>query len=270
MSPQIEPRTGRIHDASTELGRLAEVFVTFQGEGPHVGKRQIFVRLAGCDVGCRFCDTPDALRGGKQFEVRPRSDAAVEVHDNPVNANDVARIVHSIAAEHAPIHAVSITGGEPLEQPAFLRSLLPAIAPLRVLLETAGIHRDALASVLDHVAIVSMDIKLPSVARIPPRFEEHRKFLALALDRDRGAADRETYVKVIVSPALVRDEFVTAAALVAEFDPALPFIIQPETDRRRQPTLDYSTLSQLAAVANAQGLSDVRVIPQVHKFLLIP
>src|SRR6185369_9561272 len=134
-------------------GRLAEIFVTFQGEGPHVGKRQVFLRLAGCEVGCRFCDTPDALRGGASFEVRRQlaasgDEEAVEIHANPATDDAIAAIVNDVARRHAPIHAIAITGGEPLEQPDFLAALVPRLAPHAILLETAGVHPEALERVL--------------------------------------------------------------------------------------------------------------------------
>ena len=43
-----------------EVGFISEVFLSFQGEGIHVGRLQLFVRLAGCGLRCRYCDTVDA------------------------------------------------------------------------------------------------------------------------------------------------------------------------------------------------------------------
>ena len=39
---------------------LVEVFSSFQGEGLYVGQRQLFIRFAGCNLRCRFCDTEAA------------------------------------------------------------------------------------------------------------------------------------------------------------------------------------------------------------------
>lgn len=253
------------------LGRLSEIFVSFQGEGPHVGKRQIFLRLAGCEVGCRFCDTPDALRGGAKYAVRavPSTIASAgrveSIHDNPVAASIAAERVHGLAETFGPIHAVSITGGEPLEQVEFLDALLPRLQPLPVLLETAGCHPDALERVVRHVAIVSMDLKLPSVARIAPQWDAHERFLAIAT-----ATAAEVYVKVVVNPTLDAAEFDRAVAIVAARAPGIPFVIQPETDRRRVVTCGFDLLFDLAARANRGGLKDVRVLSQVHKHLTAP
>jgi 7-carboxy-7-deazaguanine synthase len=245
------------------LGRLAEIFVTCQGEGPHVGKRHLFLRLAGCEVGCRFCDTPDALRGGASYEVRATEGDPARVLPNPAAAAVVAALVHDLAAAHAPLHAISVTGGEPLEQPDFLTALLPRLAPHAVLLETAGLHPRALERVIDHVAIVSMDLKMASVARTAPALEVHREFLAIALRR-------EVYVKVVVSRELDLAEFDAGVAMVAAVAPAIPFVIQPETNRRRGLECPFEFLYDLQTRAARLGLADVRVIPQVHKYLVAP
>lgn len=39
---------------------LMELFHTLQGEGFHTGKPAVFVRLAGCDVGCVWCDVKES------------------------------------------------------------------------------------------------------------------------------------------------------------------------------------------------------------------
>ena len=44
-----------------EAGNVSELFVSFQGEGAHAGRRQLFVRLGGCPLRCRYCDEPESL-----------------------------------------------------------------------------------------------------------------------------------------------------------------------------------------------------------------
>ncbi len=42
--------------------QLAEIFYSIQGEGEHTGKPAVFVRLAGCNLSCDFCDTDYSLK----------------------------------------------------------------------------------------------------------------------------------------------------------------------------------------------------------------
>ncbi|HUZ48291.1 MAG TPA: 7-carboxy-7-deazaguanine synthase QueE [Candidatus Dormibacteraeota bacterium] len=74
--------------------QLAEIFYSIQGEGTWAGTPAVFVRLAGCNLACSFCDTDYAL---KFF-------ASVE---------DVVRMVGEAGAG-CPM--VILTGGEPLAQ----------------------------------------------------------------------------------------------------------------------------------------------------------
>lgn len=248
---------------STEIrGRLSELFCSCQGEGPHVGRRHVFVRLAGCTVGCRFCDTPDSLRPGEGFVLKGQA-ADTRHFANPIEAEAAAALILDLVDANRPVHAVSITGGEPLEQPAFLGELLPRLRGVVRLLETAGTLPDELARVIDEVDIVSMDLKLPSVARVRDCFDAHRRFLDIARRSD-------VYVKVVVNDRVSPVDWQRAVGIVAEVDAAIPFIVQPETDRSGALRADFARLQEFARLATAAGLLDVRVIPQVHKFLDAP
>jgi len=99
--------------------RISEVFVSVQGEGASAGTPSVFVRLQGCSVGCAWCDTKyswDPARG---------------------RATTLERLLAEVAAA-APANVV-VTGGEPLEHPAFA-PLVRGLARLgrRVEVETAG------------------------------------------------------------------------------------------------------------------------------------
>lgn len=248
-------------------GSLAEMFVSIQGEGPWVGRRHLFVRLSGCRIGCRYCDTPEALGRQTRWRVHPPGGdpagaAGTQVHDNPTTAKDVIRQIDQLARNAGPIQAVAVTGGEPLEQPGFLARLLPLIEQ-PVLLETAGTLPDALESVIDAVTLVSMDLKLPSVARIEVDLERQRRFLGIA-------RRRQVSLKAVVSERLVESEWHDVLAMVARTAPDAPLIIQPETRRDGGLAAGLPLLNRLLDLALAAGLTDVRILPQVHKVLGAP
>ena len=97
--------------------KITETFVSIQGEADAVGWPTYFIRLTGCPLRCRYCDTEYAFHGGEWREV----DALVE------------------SARAAGVHHVCVTGGEPLAQRACLE-LLAALcdAGFSVSLETSG------------------------------------------------------------------------------------------------------------------------------------
>ncbi len=99
---------------------LMEEFYTIQGEGYNTGKAAYFIRLAGCDVGCHWCDVKESW------------DA--ELH--PLTAADVI-IQH--AAQH-PAKAVVITGGEPLMYNLEYLTLQLQQQQIRTFIETSGAY----------------------------------------------------------------------------------------------------------------------------------
>jgi 7-carboxy-7-deazaguanine synthase len=102
---------------ATERVKLTEIFLSIQGEADAVGWPTVFVRLTGCPLRCRYCDTEYAFYGGEWFAI-----------------DDVLARVRDFGARH-----VCVTGGEPLAQKG-CTTLLKQLcnAGLNVSLETSG------------------------------------------------------------------------------------------------------------------------------------
>jgi len=242
-----------------DQAQLIEIFTSFQGEGPYVGREMTFVRFQHCALSCRFCDTPESFVSLPEFrfETEPHR-ATFNTFPNPVDAATLSGLV----AKHRP-SVLSLTGGEPLQQSRFMRSWLQALAGrYQVLLETNGILPNALAEVIEWVDIVSMDVKLPSVTGMRSYWEEHQAFLKIA-------QQKEVYVKAIVGQDTSHDELREAIRLVRTIAPGVPFILQPVTPNAAVPEkLPEEQLRDLFRLSAAE-LADVRVIPQIHPMLNI-
>jgi 7-carboxy-7-deazaguanine synthase len=120
-----------------------EIYASIQGESTYVGRPCVFVRLAGCDLRCAWCDTPYAFAGGRKMTV--------------------AEVVAAVEALQIPL--VELTGGEPLlqpEAPELLRELLAR--GHAVLLETGG--HVSLEDVPDEVTAI-VDVKCPGSGEAP-------------------------------------------------------------------------------------------------------
>ena len=246
------------------LGRVAEVFRSYQGEGLLLGRRQVFVRLAGCTVGCRYCDTEWAFETPADVAV-PGEEAGGERVPNPMTAEQLVALVE--AADPGGDDPVSLTGGEPLEQPDFVEALLDALEaaprPRAVMLETAALHGEALARVAPRVRWVAADLKLPTATGRAACLDEHAAALGAG-----ALADTETFFKLIVDGDTGDDELRRAAALLAEHRPTAPVFLQPVTPLGGAPALPRARLDVLVDLLAAAGL-DVRVVPQVHKVLRV-
>jgi organic radical activating enzyme len=146
---------------------LLEVFSSFQGEGPRLGERQIFVRFSGCDLRCAYCDTPESFPAppAARVQVHPNEDAE-ERPPNPVTPDDVVSWIARLDEPPGLHLAVSITGGEPLLHPVAVRLVAEGARArgLRVHLETGGHRPHGLKVVLDAVDEVTPDLKLGSTS----------------------------------------------------------------------------------------------------------
>ncbi|MBC7363329.1 MAG: 7-carboxy-7-deazaguanine synthase QueE [Candidatus Aminicenantes bacterium] len=78
--------------------KIKEIFFSAEGEGLRQGEPTIFVRFAGCNLRCSFCDTKYAWTGGQ-----------------PMSSPEILSKIVGIS-EHLPTRWVVLTGGEPLCQ----------------------------------------------------------------------------------------------------------------------------------------------------------
>lgn len=117
--------------------KLAEIFLSIQGEADSVGWPTVFVRLTGCPLRCQYCDTQYAFHGGEWLEL-----------------HDVLARVASFKTRH-----VCVTGGEPLAQKGCLDLLRQLCdAGHRVSLETSGAID---VSQVDARVVRVVDVKTP-------------------------------------------------------------------------------------------------------------
>lgn len=117
--------------------RVTEIFLSLQGETSRTGLPTVFVRLTGCPLRCRYCDTAYAFHGGEPLPL--------------------AAVLAEVARHGTPY--VTVTGGEPLAQRG-CRDLLSALADqgYSVSLETSGaLNIDGIDTRVSRI----LDIKTP-------------------------------------------------------------------------------------------------------------
>lgn len=146
------------HDASGDSLRVHSVFKTIQGEGPLAGRRCIFIRLAGCNLRCHFCDT--------EFD---------KGWDAPQRIESILEAVKTAAGPEDNGHElIVITGGEPLLQNiAPLCDTLFAFGTDTIQIETAG---TVWPGAEFEEVLLNSDIRLvcsPKTPKIHPKIEEH-------------------------------------------------------------------------------------------------
>jgi len=221
--------------------KVSEIFVSYQGEGPYAGSRQLFVRFFGCNMACGYCDT--RLDSYKSFT---REGLLGKIMDFEDDYNELA-----------------ITGGEPLLQAEFLDRFLPLYKkhrPQRIYLETNGTRYREFAAIKKHVDIVSMDIKLPSTDPGKPDYmDDHERFLA-------AASSKELIVKAVVSDTTAMDDIKRMAFMLSGMDGDICVVLQPVTPINglfRTP--DGEMLQFFKGHIAKETGKDVMVMGQLHK-----
>jgi len=194
-------------------GRVAEIFFSIQGEGPTAGLPAVFIRLQGCSVGCRWCDT--------KYSWDPAAGHAVDVEGLMAQARSY------------PCRRVVITGGEPLESSLFC----PLVSALQneqfeIEVETSGTVEPPVSSGREIQWNVSVKLAASGVEegrRINPaairRFLEYHAWwkFVVAGDEDLAEALRlaERFAlpraRILLQPeALRRDELIERSPWVIE------------------------------------------------------
>ena len=222
-------------------GYVRELFTSVQGEGIKLGKRQTFIRFLGCNLSCNYCDTPDTQTKEGPFVY------AGKILQNPVT---VDLLLDKLDADE-----ISITGGEPLLQMEFLEELCERMIGLdkNIYLDTNGTLPDELSKIIKYIDTVSLDFKIPTATGRPRLWDEHASCLKIA-------AQKTVYVKMVINENLLPQELDMACNIIKKVDTDIILVLQPISNCVIPNILDIQK--------TALGiLKDVRIIPQVHKYL---
>jgi 7-carboxy-7-deazaguanine synthase len=196
---------------------VCETFASLMGESTRAGLPAYFIRLTGCNLRCRYCDTAYAYAGGEEMTA--------------------AALVKMARAQ--PHRLALVTGGEPLlqaETPALLAALLDA--GFTVCLETNGSRPIGLVDARVHRIL---DVKCPgsgmadhndwdNLALLTPRDEvkfvvSHRSDFTWALEVT-ARHDLTGRLPVLISPGFGQVSLAEAAAWILES--RLPLRLNPQ------------------------------------------
>ena len=200
--------------------RITEIFLSLQGESSTVGYPTVFVRTTGCPLRCVYCDTAYAFSGGRNM-----------------NLEDVFSTVCAFAVSH-----VTVTGGEPLAQPATLPLMTQLCdAGLKVSLETSGALD---VSQVDHRVMKVVDIKTPASGECARNLDSNLEHL--------NAGDE---VKFVIAD---RADYEWSRAFITKLDSSTKVLFSPSYEQLES--------AQLADWIIADRLA-VRFQIQLHKVL---
>lgn len=221
---------------------ISEIFESIQGEGILVGVRQLFIRFRRCNLNCSYCDTK----------------TTPECHDhvnravlrNPVSSEYVTEVIGRVALGHSKIHSVSLTGGEPLLYADFIRQLK---SPVPLYLESNMTMPDAARKVRGSVQFVAGDFKLSAAVNNWGEIKEKTIETFRILKNTRK---RTTFAKIVVPHKFSLGEVLWISEQIRDYVCSIVL----------QPVFGAQNLKQLMKLQKRIE-HDVRIIPQVHKYL---
>ncbi len=216
---------------------VTEVFYSIQGESTRAGKPCVFVRLAGCNLRCTYCDTEYAFKEGRR---RTISDLIVEIASHPCDL-------------------VEITGGEPLLQEG-VHDLICGLCDKgnTVLVETSGACD---ISTCDPRSIRIVDLKTPGSGEVDRNLVDNIQHLTERDEVKFVITSREDYDWAM---AMIEEHELVARCAEVLFSPVFEQPVGIEL-----PGTEGLSLRRLAEWILADGL-DVRLQPQIHKWIWDP
>ena len=236
--------------------KIKEIFQSIQGEGLYIGCSQIFVRFCACNLYCDYCDTdfyPTNINNKDTFfEFTPNE------------------LCHYLKSHYnlSYVHSVSLTGGEPLIWADFLKEFLPKL-DLKYYLETNATIDDNAKVILPLIDIVAGDVKLPSCSGLDNSFEMHSKFYeVVSKSRNKSGKsfnrlNNNFFSKVVFDENIKDSEIKQTLNLAKKY--YFQIIIQPRMIGDK-PAVSTDFMMDVYNKFIKED-RDVRLIPQVHKFI---
>ena len=234
--------------------RLFEIFTSVEGEGILYGTKTLFVRLAGCPFTCFYCDTKESLPldSGTEYSIE---DANKLIDSNLKNQT----------------YKVNFTGGDPLIQHEAVALLAKHIQEKKIptYLESSCFDVDRFDHVLPFFDIVKIEFKTKDSNFVDAK--HYDKFIGHTMKclQSSVKSKKTTYIKVVVSSKTQPNEFTKLVKEIFDIvskDDLDGFIIQP-TYGISEPSLDL--LLELYDLVYPYFI-DVKVVPQLHKFIGAP
>ncbi|MDR2192069.1 MAG: 7-carboxy-7-deazaguanine synthase QueE [Endomicrobium sp.] len=235
-----------------------EVFFSYQGEGLYTGMAQVFVRFAGCNLQCGYCDTAYSVKVSKEAKYYTSDKLIKLIAACQNNAVKSSRQNSEIFIARS----VSLTGGEPLLYVDFLKDLLPKLkkAGFEIYLETNGTLSENLKTIIKYCDIVSMDFKFPSECG-KSFWKDHLEFLKIAENKVLG----KVFVKCVITNKTSAREIAKSVQIISSVSKNVCLILQPSIDKNRPlPPVLHSFYKSAS-----ERLPNVHLMIQLHKLYKI-
>ncbi|HXX97694.1 MAG TPA: 7-carboxy-7-deazaguanine synthase QueE [Candidatus Bathyarchaeia archaeon] len=229
--------------------QLSEIFTSIEGEGILFGTKTLFVRMAGCHLKCRWCDTSYALPmySGNSYSID---------------------YVKKLIADHLQpfTYKVNFTGGEPLVQHEAVIELAKFVREkgLTTYLESACYDSDRFAKLLPYIDICKVEFKMSDSEVVDMNHYDKLLQNEIRCLMTSVSNRKITYIKIVVTNSTDTKEFAVLVGNIFQHvstEDIDGFVIQPSD------TIDKPTTERLLRFYDivCSHYPEVRIIPQLHK-----
>ena len=234
--------------------RLFEIFTSVEGEAILYGTKTLFVRLAGCPFTCFYCDTKESLPldSGTEYTIE-----------------DANQLIDSNLKEQT--YKVNFTGGDPLIQYQAVALLAKHMQEKKIptYLESSCFDIDRFNHVLPFFDIIKIEFKTKDSDFVDSKHYDKLIDHTMKCLESSVKEKKTTYIKIVVSSKTKINDFEALTNQIFKIiskESIDGFIIQP-TYGISEPSLEL--LLDLYDIVYPHYI-DVKVVPQLHKFIGAP
>lgn len=226
---------------------ITEIFESIQGEGFLLGVPQIFIRFAKCNLTCSYCDT--------RIPENPKFcnfvlESGQKKIKNPLDTD----FINSLIEKNSKVHSVCFTGGEPLLHTNFI-SRLKKKAPFY--LESNMTLPENADRIKEKIDIVAGDFKVKEALELE-NYDIIREKTIECFKVLSNGKNRLTFAKFVLPNSFDGEEILNNAKAIEKR--VAGFVLQPVFGAK-------NTNKLLKIQKKMIDIGDVRIIPQMHKYL---
>ena len=213
--------------------KLVETFISINGEGQHAGELALFIRFAGCNLNCNYCDTRWANQPDVVYQEMTETEIKALVTDSGVRN-------------------VTLTGGEPLLQPGMYQLLetIGSLPDIRIEIETNGSVDIGPYMTLIRRPAFTLDYKLPGSGMEAGMNTENYRYLT-----------KEDTVKFVIS---VKADLTRAREIIEQYQ------LEGRCGIYYSPVFGRIQPAEIVDDMIEHRLNGVHMQLQMHKFIWDP